>query len=188
MKENKSLDNLLKKIKLPVKYWIPTLISVIIGTAALIAFLFSIINPIENDIIRLQNNSYTNAPPSILKTTILLNTKGDKLSDKQKVSIKNIEFMLNNRDDLILLIIGYSDDNLYTEQSKKIEQSQMNTLNVYDTFVADGIKKERIFHKGYGQDVPKSYPKQNANNIALIVVDLYYFMELSVRGNILSVI
>jgi hypothetical protein len=179
---------LLSKFRLPVKYWLPTIISVIIGTSALIWFIFSIINPIENDILRLQSSNPYNGHPSIISTTILKNTDGIILSDKQKIAIENIEYQLNKRDDLVLLIIGYSDDNLDKQQSDKIKESQFYASNIFKRFKDEGIKTERIFYRGYGQEVPGEFPKDSKRNVALIVVDLYYFMELAVRGNILSVI
>nr|WP_320021237.1 hypothetical protein [uncultured Draconibacterium sp.] len=193
--ENNSVDTeeqinsfLLSKFRLPVKYWLPTLVSVIIGTSALIWFIFSLINPIENDILRLQNSHTPRGHASISSTTILKNTNGLILSDKQEIALKNIEYRLNKREDLVLLIIGYCDDNLDKQQSDKINESQIYATNIYDRFKKAGIETERIFYKGYGHEVPSAFPKDSKQNVALIVVDLYYFMELAVRGDILSVI
>lgn len=175
------------KFDLSIEKWFPSMISIIGGTAILVWAFFSLINPLENDILELKTKGYSEGGRNtVAVTTIFLEeTNGTDLSKTQGLAIKNIEYKMKERNDLVLIIAGYTNDNLNKDQFAKAQESELAAKQIKELFKSYGISTERVFYKGYGHDVPKYFPKEKENNVALILIDIYTLMEGAAYGNIM---
>jgi len=178
------------RFSLPVKYWVPTLISVISGTALLIWFIFSLINPIEKDIIELKSKGITSniSSPIVTNTLFLENTDGTVISNNQSAQIKSIVYKLQQRKDLVLFVAGYSNDNLDKDQFQKVVDSKKAAERIRSIIISQGIDQSRIYFDGFGQDVPNKYFKDYKNNVALILINVFELMKASIEGTVVKAI
>ncbi|OFY65151.1 MAG: hypothetical protein A3H98_07945 [Bacteroidetes bacterium RIFCSPLOWO2_02_FULL_36_8] len=186
--EDEFLSDKNKKFSVPLKYWIPTLISVISGTAILIWFVFSLINPLENDLLEVKTKGTTNFSnsPIVLNTVFLESTTGEDITYQQTLAIKNIVFRLKQRNDLVLVVGGYTDDNLDNDQFQKVTESRKASERIKNIIVGQGIEPSRIYYDGFGQNVPIRFPKTKKHNVALMVIDVFELMEGTFNGGAIS--
>lgn len=174
-----------RKFNLPLKYWMPTLISVISGTALLIWFFFStIINPLEKDIIEIKAKGITSTTtsPIVLHTLFLENTDGTILSTNQVSQIMNVVYKLTQRKDLVLLIAGYTDNSVGKDQFQKVVESKKSAERIKEVIVAKGIEYTRIYFEGFGQDVPEQYSKNYKSNVAILILNVHELMKATFNG------
>lgn len=179
-----NIINTTKKYSLPIKYWIPGLISVISGTAAVVWFFFSMINPLENDILELKTKGTTNYSdkPIVLNSIFLESTNGENISYQKNLAIQNIVYRLKQRSDLVLIVGGYTDDNLDDDQFQKAIKSKKIAEKIKKLITNEGIESSRIYCDGFGQNVPDCFPKAKKNNVALLVVDIFELMKGTFNG------
>jgi len=182
--------NFKERFDLSIEKWFPSMISIIGATALFVWAFFSLINPLENDILELKTKGITSGGNNslIINTIFLESTDGINFSKNQSLALKNIEFQLKERKDLVLIVAGYSSDHLEDDQFKKAKESELVASSIKDYFKKNGISNERIFSHGYGHNVPKFFPMKKKSNAGLILIDIYSLMKQAAYGNILSVV
>jgi hypothetical protein len=183
----------LKTTSLPARFWLPTLFSVFAGAVLLIWFIyFNLFRPLDNAIVEIKNKGEAGRLerlPSILHTVFLEGTTGESLSGNQRVAISNVVFRLKQRDDLVLIVAGYTNNDVRIDQFQKQKDSKKTAELIRNIVVAQGIDPRRIYFEGFGQNVPYGFPIGQASNAGLFVVDVVELMKAyRENGSVISAI
>ena len=167
------------KHSLSVKYWYPTLISVVLGALGVGWWFYSVITPIEKSVLDLQKSKELSRPNSdpVIFQYFLEGINGSKLSSKQLARIQNAIYMLKERNDLVAIVAGYERDDDSGPQSEKIKESEAVAETIRSELLKEGILGERIFSKAYGVRVPLNFPKKHKLNACIMLCDIFVVMQ-----------
>lgn len=179
---NKTIEDKIKsKFSLSIKYWYPTLITVVIFTAGAVWWFYSLLNPIQKDILLLKNNNPTlslNKDP-VNKIYWLLDIHlSDNFSEIQQKALIDIAYELKNqRKDLVVIIAGYTGEGEESAKEDQVKLSEQAGKKVYDFLVSYGVESKRLFYKGSGPDVPGSFNITKDINVCIMLCDVYSLMK-----------
>ncbi|RFC54299.1 OmpA family protein [Brumimicrobium aurantiacum] len=84
---------------------------------------------------------------------ILYNTASDELSERAKFILKQFARFLKENEEYNILIQGHTDNEGIAEKNLKLSEKRAN--GVKDFLIENGIDKQRLSAKGYGQTQPK---------------------------------
>ena len=92
---------------------------------------------------------------------ILYNTASDELSDRAKFILKQFGRFLKENKNITILIQGHTDNE--GDPQRNLELSERRAQGVKRFLIENGIQKNRLEAKGYGEEQPK-VPNSSAEN------------------------
>lgn len=174
------IDNKLALITcIPLKYWYPTIITVVAFTAGLVYWYFNQTNLINERISKIELKQtidpsdesivesfkyFYNIP--ISNTPAAFNSTND---------FKDLAFTLTSkRKDLVVIITGYSKDiNKNISKENQYKHSDAVITKIGEQLISEGVEKNRIFLQSRGPDVPPFFPgEKNTYNACVMLCDL----------------
>lgn len=179
---NKTIEDKIKsKFSLSIKYWYPTLITVIIFTVGAVWWFYSLLDPIHKDIILLKNSNPALAlnkdPVNKFYWLLDLQLKDDFSKLQEKALIDISYELINQRKDLVVIIAGYTGKGVDSPKENKVILSEQAGRKVYNFLVSKGVSSNRLFYKGSGPDVPESFNSAKDINVCIMLCDVYSLMK-----------
>jgi hypothetical protein len=173
--------------KIPVQYWYPTILAVITFTAGGVWWFHEQISPLETRIAKLEGARPGYEFPHRLaelsddpdQKIIFLNnlSLNGPLSTRNEKDINDLVFRLTNqRRDLVLIITGFVGRGRRTGRAEDMQASEAVAERMKELLVARGLTSDRIFSRGYGQDVPDSFGSKAPLNVALLPCNIIMLM------------
>ena len=174
--------------KIPVRYWYPTIIAVIGITATSVWWFHDQIEPLETRIAKLEasrpgsSTAISDFPVTDIKQLYGL-SPNEPLSRENQQKVDDVVFELTNqRRDLVLIVTGYIGQRERTGKAEDAEASEAMAQSIKAQLIARGLPANRVFAKGYGQDVPDSFQSSKRLNVALMKCDVLVLMRFFARA------
>ncbi len=193
-------EKIKNKFSLSIRYWYPTLFTVIIATGSGVLWFKSQLKPIDEATSQLkvqiatlkegfdglQNSKIPDLngidPVVKIKYVRGLSTNGNFTKEQIK-TMEDLVYTLNNeRKDLVIIIAGFTCDDSTCSKGDLVSKSNIAAKNVADFFLQHGVDRERIFYKGHGPEVPEYFDKRKPLNTCLMLCDIFTLMQKRVKG------
>jgi OmpA family len=177
------------KLKIPVRYWYPTIVAVIALTATSVWWFFNQLAPLQARIAKLE--SAQRLPTAVDRILPLLNIRhiqglssNGALTKAQEQTLNDVAFELTDeRKDLVLIVTGYiGQDGNSSGKAENVKESESIAQNIRQQLIARGIAVNRIFAKGYGTDVPSFFNTRNHLNVAMMECDVLILLKYFAQG------